>query len=422
MRIHNRCIASFAISVLVLGIVPQYLHAAQATGTITIEQQSPNGIIGEWILIKPGNKRTVLRQKTYTFDEAEVGNYTILIEPPAGSETTIRTFIEQDLLKSVKQPQTSFMVEQNSHILVRIEYVFTRVGKVGVNSQPPGVEFTLKGPNKFAVQSVTPQSYNDMPEGQYTVEYQEIPDCPKANLISDKLIVGGRINFNVNFECEGIKNIKQQQEYEKTLEFITTEIDGKKITFSDVPTREWFAPFVSNALKTGIMTGYRDERGTVTGEYGPGNDVTIAELAKIAHKIANVDENLTRSRTVNLRAHGTWFEQYFASAENLEWLVFQDHRIDPGRAATRGEVVATLLQALDIPRNWGKGNVFTDVYRRTQYGSSIETAAADGIVDGFRDPDGKPTGEFRPDKAVNRAEMAKIIKNAIDIYLGGKLS
>lgn len=421
MRISHRFFTSFVVSALVLGILPQHLLAAQATGTITIEQQSPNGIIGEWILIKPGNKRTTLRQQTYTFEEAEIGNYTLLVEPPSGSETTVRVFVEQDLLKSNTQPQASFTLEQNSHIRLRIDYAFTRVGKIGVNSQPPGVAFTLKGPNKFIVESTTPQSYNDMPEGQYTVQYQEIPDCPKASLKSDKLMIGGRVNFNITFDCEGIKNFEQQQEYERTLEFVTTDIEGQKITFTDVPTREWFAPFVSNAIKTGIMSGYKDSDGKLTGIYGPGNNVTVAELAKIAHTIANIDENLTRTRTVNLRAHGTWFEQYFASAENLEWLVFTDHRIDPSRTVTRGEVVATLLQALDVPRNWVKGNMFTDVYRHTQYGSSIETAAADGIVDGFTDAEGNPTGTFGPDKPINRAEIAKIIKNAIDIYSEEKL-
>jgi hypothetical protein len=416
MRIPHRPISIFAIFALAISVLPQTLNAAEETGTITIEQQSPNGILGEWILIKPDNKRLSLKKESYIFHDAVVGNYTLLVEPPAGADTVIRIFIDQDLIDSKSQPQASFSVEQNTNMRLRVEYLFTRTGKIGVNSEPPGVGFTLKGPNDFIKEDTTPASYTEMPEGQYTVAYEEIPDCPKPSLLSDKLITEGRINFNISFNCEGIKYIEQQQTYEQSFEFVTTEIEGESVTFTDVPTREWYAPYISQVLKTGIMSGYKDSRGNPTGKYGVSDNVTIAQLSKIAHELANIDENRTRTRTTNLRAHGTWFEQYFASAEYLEWLVFKDHRIDPGRPATRGEVVATLLQALDIPRYWGKGDMFTDVYRYTDYVSSIETAATDGVVSGFTNSEGTPTGAFGPEMPVNRAEMAKIIKNAIELY------
>ena len=397
--------------------MPPVLIAAEETGTITIEQQSPNGVLGGWVLIKPENKRLSLQRENYTIHDAPVGNYTLLVEPPAGAETIIRLFLDQDLLDSFTQPQASFSLEQNVHIRLRAEYIFSRVGVIGVNSQPPGLGFTLRGPNDFEVTGTTPKSYEEMPEGQYTITYDKIPDCPEARPISDKLEVDGRINFAITFDCKGLENIEEQQDYEKSLQFVTAEIGGKQVIFTDVPMDQWFATHVNKALKTGIMSGYKDDTGALAGLYGPSDNVTIAQLSKIAHELANIDENKARTRTKNLRAQNVWFEQYFASSEKLGWLVYKDHRIDPGRPATRGEVVATLLQALNVRRFWAQGNMFTDVYRGTDYAASIETAASDGVVSGFTGSDGSPTGAFGPGQPVNRAEMAKIISTAIETYI-----
>ncbi|HLD32061.1 MAG TPA: S-layer homology domain-containing protein [Candidatus Peribacteraceae bacterium] len=79
--------------------------------------------------------------------------------------------------------------------------------------------------------------------------------------------------------------------------------------------------------------------------------------------------------------------------------------------------MATLLQALDVRRFWAHGDLFRDVRKTTPYASCIETAAQDGIVSGFTDAEGKPTGEFGPDRPVNRAEMSKIISTSADLYI-----
>lgn len=413
-----RFIASLALISLIMGAMPTSLSAAQQTGTITIEQQSPNGIFGEWILIKPGNKKLSLKRESYTIQDALVGNYTLLVEPPSGSDTIVRVFIDQDLLESYEQPQASFTLEQNVHMRLRVEYNFTRVGVIGANSQPPGIGYTINGPNDLELKGETPKSYTEMPEGQYTITYDKIPDCPEARPISDKLIPDGRINFTITFDCKGLENIELQQNYERSLQFVTAEINGQQITFTDVPMDQWFATYVNKTIRTGIVTGYRDDAGNLTGKYGPGDNVTIAQLAKIAHELADIDETrTTHLPPKNIRARNAWFEQYFASAEKLDWLVYRDHRIDPGRPATRGEVVATLLQALDVRRFWSQGNMFTDVQRSTDYSSSIETAATDGIVSGFTDASGNSTGEFGPERPVNRAEMAKLIATAIETYI-----
>jgi hypothetical protein len=80
-------------------------------------------------------------------------------------------------------------------------------------------------------------------------------------------------------------------------------------------------------------------------------------------------------------------------------------------------VVATLLQALDVPRLWPTGEAFTDVSRRTPYADVIETAATDGVVSGFTDASGQETGGFGPDQPIDRAQLSKILTKAMEAYV-----
>jgi hypothetical protein len=170
-------------------------------------------------------------------------------------------------------------------------------------------------------------------------------------------------------------------------------------------------------VKTGIMSGYKDENGNLTGLFGPADNVSLAQLAKIAHKLAGIDETKTTMSPQNIRARNTWFSQYYASAEARGWLAFRNTRTDPEQLATRAEVVSTILQALDIPRIWPKGIMFTDVQIETPYSSSIETAATAELVSGNADADGTPLGTFSPDNPINRAELAKILSTAMDLFI-----
>ena len=119
---------------------------------------------------------------------------------------------------------------------------------------------------------------------------------------------------------------------------------------------------------------------------------------------------------INTKAQGAWYSPYIASAEDQGWTIYSSATVDPNRPATRGEVLVTLLQALDVPLAWQTGTVFTDVNRRTAYAGAIETASAAGLVDGRKDANGNLTNEFGPADPINRAELAKILSQMIDTY------
>ena len=56
---------------------------------------------------------------------------------------------------------------------------------------------------------------------------------------------------------------------------VAEEAENGIVFFSDVPENEWFAPYVCEATRKGIINGYPD------GTFRPGNDVSFAEAAKI---------------------------------------------------------------------------------------------------------------------------------------------
>jgi hypothetical protein len=205
--------------------------------------------------------------------------------------------------------------------------------------------------------------------------------------------------------------LPQSRIEEKSLQYVTVSIGDERITFTDVPLDTWFATFVNTAIRTGIMSGYKNTEGGYSGLFGPGDSVTVAQLAKVAHKLTGIDENDARTLPENLRARDTWFADFFASAERRHWVAFRNPRENPEREATRSEVVCTLLQTLDIPRIWPTGVRFTDVSATTPYADCIETAAKDGLVTGD-----VVAGTFGPDRPVNRAELSKMLVTAMEIY------
>lgn len=396
-------------------------NLAEGRGTIVIEQRNGSGtdIIGQWTLITPMNTQRAGQTATVTMPDYQAGNYTLLIEPPDGTSAGVRVYRNGTLEKLVERPQVNFRVENRDLVKVVIHYVFTRVGQVTIDSDPPGVGYTMTGPNNTKFTGVTPMSYAGLAVGQYQVKYDGLTGCavpaPKSLLLQE----AGRISFSIKLACEAADKIRERlvQEQQNNTEYISITIAGKTTKIHDVPQSAWFATYVTNVAKYGILSGYQDAAGNLTGEYGPGNNVTIAELAKIAHKMAGISTDaLTSATPDNTLARGQWFAPFVASAEQRGWLLYGDARVDPTRPATRAEVLVTLYQALDLPISWPKGTVFTDVSARVSHAGAIETAAAKKIVEGQKDDKGNDLHLFNPTQPINRAELAKMLSKMIEVY------
>lgn len=379
-------------------------------GVITIEQEPAQGFSGSWkILGNTGNEYTG-STLSEVLTNVPAGLYTVFVTPPSGASTSVRVYENGASVKFVTVPQASLRVDNGSAIRVSIHYQFTKLGIVSVTSDPLGIPYTVSGPNGFTDKDVTPKSYEAQPEGQYKVQFLPPSGCGAPPAKGNMLEAGSRASFSVTLNCKAADALRARQSTNGvggTGDFVTVTVNGNSVTLRDVGQGTWFATAVASVTKTGVMAGYRDADGNPLGIFGPENPVTAAELAKIAHAVAGLDDVSGGQQPINARAQEGWFSSVIASAEQRGWTIYADGGINPLRPATRGEVLVTLLQAVDKPLSWGKGNVFTDVSARTPYASAIETAAALKWVTGKTDDAGLKI--FSPNDPINRAELAKIL-------------
>lgn len=381
-------------------------------GNIIIEQQHPKGKLMGWTLVNTGDLMIKDNVKSRTVS-VPVGSYTLFIDQPQGYLTDIRIYKGSELLKTSDSPQISFSYAAGDDLKVFIHFQLAFSGQVNVVSTPKGVPFELRGPEGLIMKDVTPKSYDAMPIGLYSVRY--IPEgCTETPPKSDELRDEQRIDFSVTLKCDVLQ--KQEEEDKASDYHITTEMNGTKVVYEDVPTTAWFATYVSSVSRRGIMSGYQNGDGTPSNSFGPDNPVTLAEVAKIVHGLAGLDELHGAAGIALNQSAGGWSAGYIASAEARDWLVFVTTDVDVNRPAMRGEVLVTLYQALDIPLPWPSGSLFGDVTRRTPYAGAIELAAHDGVVAGKMGGSGSTIPVFEPESTINRAEMAKIVTLAMDKY------
>ena len=204
------------------------------------------------------------------------------------------------------------------------------------------------------------------------------------------------------------------EEVETTV--VRIRVDGVPFDLSDVPRDSWFAPYVRSAADAGILSGYRGQDGRPLGLYGPADAVTIEQIAKIAMVAAGTDRSTCGSSLLSTTAIGRWSQEYIRCAEKLQWSVFADGTVDVLRPATRSEVIATMLQAFGVEFAASDEAPFTDVDSSTEFRAAIVRAYGDHVVGGYTDEAGEPTGLFGPHDPVNRAEVAKIVMLAKEIY------
>jgi hypothetical protein len=205
---------------------------------------------------------------------------------------------------------------------------------------------------------------------------------------------------------------------ERIGDFVSVKIDGMTVVFSDVPLSQWFAPYVRDIAERGIVSGYRDTSNNLTGKFGPQDNVTVEQMAKVMiNASGRANDDCGTAPLLNATASGAWSAQFIRCTEKLQWSVYGDGSVDVHRNATRAEVMATLLQAFNVSIGESTGESFTDVAPTSLYGKAIEQAKRDSIISGYTDANGVPTGLFGPEDPVTRAEFAKIVVLGMQTYL-----
>lgn len=192
--------------------------------------------------------------------------------------------------------------------------------------------------------------------------------------------------------------------------------NGAPVILQDVLLSHWSAPYIRDMAERKIITGYKNANGTLTGQFGIGDKVTRAQLAKIATLAADIDTESCPETAANPTATSSWAERFIACAEYNRWSIFVDTTIDINTPATRSEVVTTILEAFKRSYEESTGTIFSDITTSFVFAAPIETAYLDGIVSGYKDANGNDTHLFGPFNSIDRAATAKIVSLAMQIY------
>ncbi len=182
------------------------------------------------------------------------------------------------------------------------------------------------------------------------------------------------------------------------------------IPFRDTDDDQWYTKYVAPMKQRGVVSGYKDSAGNELGEYRPGNLVTVAELFKIGLEIAQKGGAEGNPDLVKARTH--WAKAYVKRAEELGLDLIKPD-LDLSRNATRGEVVRMMLEALGIEAEDVFTTSFPDLSPNHKQAAYLQLAFELGIISG---DDG--TGNVRADDPINRAEVAKIANQVLNVLVG----
>ena len=182
------------------------------------------------------------------------------------------------------------------------------------------------------------------------------------------------------------------------------------VQYYDVKFEEesWYYDEVMGLKNEGILTGYKDSEGELTGYFAPEATITYAEMLKLALEVSQ--QGASTETPTDTSAIGQWYEGYVAQAESLDLSVLG---ADWNSNITRHDAVVLISEVLGLYKNVDAYNgEFPDV--STSDPDSIHFAAVYeyGVFTGDAD-----TGKLRPDDTMNRAEAAKVVFTAMEALL-----
>lgn len=149
---------------------------------IKIEQLSPSSY-GTWTLLSAdGSSRSSLDKGVsptggFTIALSEFGQTTLSVTSPPGMSASISVYRGGDLIKEVTSQQYSFPLYANDNFRFVIKYSFSRLGSLGITSEPTTLRFRMKGPTGRTFTAVTPFTFKNLPAGKYSLYFPKTETC-----------------------------------------------------------------------------------------------------------------------------------------------------------------------------------------------------------------------------------------------------
>lgn len=227
---------------------------------------------------------------------------------------------------------------------------------------------------------------------------------------------------------EGTYNIRVLVQGQNYSEF-PIHIAAEETTFNDVPTSHWAYQFIQDLYSKGIVRGYGN------GNFGPDNNITRAEVIKMAIKSADIKTlsssifDDSRCYTASPADLSSNYPVDFCGIPNLPYLdVSPQHPLYPyiyaayskgiirsstyfypDQKASRIECLQYIVDAFGqtpSTTNLNSTQSFSDVANPAQR-AYTDSAKAAGIISGSN-------GQFYPNQSVTRAEISKILSNMLN--------
>src|SRR5262249_8542266 len=145
---------------------------------VSIDQQGELAADGQWTLLKPDQETVEGSSAKISLTDFPAGPYTFFMVPPDGETAEIDLIRNDGLETTAPRPQISFTAPDGDVIRLSISLKLTEFGTVGVNSDPPGMKFELRGPNGTVQEGVSPATFQKQAVGNYSVQYQP-QGCPQ---------------------------------------------------------------------------------------------------------------------------------------------------------------------------------------------------------------------------------------------------
>ncbi|MDD5102839.1 MAG: hypothetical protein PHX93_00390 [Candidatus Peribacteraceae bacterium] len=173
---------------------------AHAAGSVTIIQQSPVGMFGNYTLTFPsGSQITINEQEQKVLPSTEAGMYRLHISPPSAAKmTTTVTKNGVDIIATVDR-DVNFTLADLDEITVTIRYRYD--GTIMVDSDPQGASFELLGPNDTRDTGFTPATYTGMAPGAYRVTFHRRDGCNLVSPIQRSLNANATLTLFGRFLC-----------------------------------------------------------------------------------------------------------------------------------------------------------------------------------------------------------------------------
>jgi hypothetical protein len=146
-----------------------------------------------------------------------------------------------------------------------------------------------------------------------------------------------------------------------------------------------------------------------------GTKAMLASLAVIVFFVSNA--GMAVAQTFSDVTKDAWDFDYVEQLSAEGVIPTDTGTYRPDDAITRAELVSMVIAATDGLTGFEAPTIptFSDVPTQAEYYDAVEAGVKLGIVSGYADADGKPTGKFGPNDTVSRAAATKILINAFNI-------